>query len=343
MKRWSAARLLLVLFASIGVWVVVAALCLTVGSTGINWPAREVREIRQESVLLASLVGAALALAGVTYQAILRNPLADPYLLGISSGASLAAYLWRFRYTAALATSLLGAAGAALSQQVFAFVGALLAVVVVFGLASRRGKLEPITLLLVGVIVNAVNGALFLLLNALYQDMPGSGGALAFLVGGIQTNLESQQIWTAAGVLAAGFVVLMSIAGKLNVAGVSDVEAESLGVGIHRLRWTALVTASLVTAAGVAVSGPIGFIGLVCPHLARLVVGRDHRKLIPIATALGAALLAVADAASRRLAAQSLAQTLLPVGVLTGLIGGPFFLFLLWQDRRRAREAEAGW
>src|SRR5205823_3850517 len=138
--------------------------CLAVGSSGdVGWPHNhDVFHFRREMVLLASLVGAALAAAGVTYQAILRNPLADPYLLGASSGAMLAAYLWQFPWI----TSWLAAAG----EQGFAFAGALLAVGVVFFLASRRGRLEPITLLLVGVIVNAVNGSIFLLFNSILKD-----------------------------------------------------------------------------------------------------------------------------------------------------------------------------
>ena len=292
---------------------------------------------RLQMVLLASLVGAALSAAGVAYQAILRNPLAEPYLLGVSSGASLAAYLWRFPALGAV----FGAAAAAVTQQLFAFAGALAAVAVVFALATRRGRVEPVTLLLVGVIVNAVNGSIYLLINALAKDMTGgSGGEVAFLVGVIQPNLEPRQVFATAGVVAVGWIVLAYLAGQLNAAVLSEAEAESLGVRIHRLRWAALVVASLMTASAVAVSGPIGFVGLVGPHLARLVVGHDQRKLLPVATALGASLLALADAASRLLAMDALAGSVLPVGILTGLMGGPFFLLLLWQTRRRADGAQ---
>jgi iron complex transport system permease protein len=315
-------------------WALVAAACLLVGTTGaFGIPSHDVYVIRRQWVLLASLIGAALSAAGVVFQAILRNPLADPYLLGVSSGAMLFAYLWQFRIVTALTALSAAVLGLALSQQLFAFTGALVSVGVVFLLASSRGRLEPITLLLVGVIVNAVNGATFLLVNALSRDLPGSGGLMTFLVGGIQTNLTRQQMGTASIIIAAGWLVLLLLGGQLNVAGLSDSEAEALGVRIHRLRWVSLVAASLITAAAVAISGPIGFVGLVCPHLARLLVGNDPRKLLPIATALGASLLAVADAASRYLVGQ--AETLLPVGVLTGLLGGPFFLLLLWQNRRR--------
>jgi iron complex transport system permease protein len=337
MKRWSPLALLGTVAVSAAAWAVVAVLCMMIGSRSVGWPPEGVYEFRREVVLLSSLVGAALAAAGVTYQAILRNPLADPYLLGVSSGAALFAYLWRLPALASI-TAALGLGAAAFSQQAFAFAGALIAVFWVLMLSSRRGRLEPVTLLLVGVIVNALNGSIFLLVYSLASTMPSSEGALSLLVGGIQTGLTSEQKLAAAYLIAAGFVVLLAISGQLNVAGVSDAEAQSLGVRIQRLRWLALIVASLVTAAAVAISGPIGFIGLICPHLARLVVGTDQRKLLPVATALGAALLCAADAASRRLAGEGL--NLLPVGVLTSLLGGPFFLLLLIQNRRRADVAE---
>src|SRR5207247_147792 len=222
-------------------------------------------------------------------QSILRNPLAEPYLLGVSSGASLAAYLWRFPAVGAALASALGTFAAAISQQAFAFAGALSAVAVVFALASRRGRVEPVTLLLVGVIVNSINGSIYLLINALAKDMTGgSGGEIACLVGVIQTNLEPAQVVAAAAVVGTGWLVLSYLSGQLNAAVLSEAEAEALGVRIHRLRWAALVTASLMTASAVAVSGPIGFVGLVAPHVARLLVGHDQRRLLPVATALGA-------------------------------------------------------
>jgi iron complex transport system permease protein len=316
-------------------WALLAGACLLVGSTGLHIPTGGQWGIRLHATLLASLVGASLALAGLGYQAVLRNPLADPYLLGISSGATLATYLWQFRLGAVLGTTVLQTVALSLGQQGFAFAGALVSVVIVFTLSTRAGRLDPITLLLVGVIVNAVNGSLFLLLNALTRDLPATGSAFAFLVGGLQTNLTQAQVWTAAALLLLGFVALMYLSPHLNAATTSDAEALSLGTRIHLLRWVTLLTASLVTASAVSLSGPIGFVGLVSPHLARLLVGTDHRKLIPLATALGASLLAIADASTRLLAHDTLAQTLLPVGVLTGLLGGPFFLLLLYQSRER--------
>lgn len=326
MRRFSFPQLLLTLAAATFLWAIVAAACALVGSSGIGIPENiDVFQLRLSSILMSSLVGAALGAAGVAYQAVLRNPLADPYLLGVSSGATLASNLWQFPLA-------LGGTLGALSQQGAAFVGALIAVAIVFGLATRRGRLEPVTLLLVGVIVNAINGSLFLMINALWPQISAqAGGPLSFLVGGIQTNLLPAQKIAVVIVCTIGYVVLTGLADQLNVAGLSEAEALSLGVRIHRLRWMALLCASLMTASAVAISGPIGFVGLVCPHLARLAVGHDNRRVLPLATAMAAALLAAADSASRAMI--HILHTWPPVGVLTGLLGGPFFLFLLWRRR----------
>jgi iron complex transport system permease protein len=325
--------LIVTIIISIAAWAIVALLCICVGSSGRwGWPADPyARHFRIEVVLLASLVGAALGGSGVVYQAILRNPLADPYLLGVSSGAALFAFVWRFPFAGALG----GAVVLALSQQAFSFVGAMGSVGIALLLASRAGRLEPLTLLLVGVIINAINGALFLLLNARFPEITaGTGNALSFLVGGIQTNLMPQQEAVALIIFAIGFVALLYLCGQLNAATLGEAEAQALGVRIHRVRWMGLIIASIVTAAAVSISGPIGFVGLICPHLVRLLVGQDQRKLLPAATAAGAALLAIADAAARMLSGAKFVNTLLPVGVLTALLGGPFFLLLLWRSRR---------
>jgi iron complex transport system permease protein len=337
MTRFSLRQFALTLAASAAAWAVVAALCLLGGSGKFGWPENQyVLHVRAQSVLLASLIGAALAVAGVAYQAILKNPLADPYLLGVSSGASLAAYLWHVP----AAWLGIGAMAAAFSQQAFALFGALASVVVVFTLASRRGRLEPVTLLLVGVIVNAVNGSIFLFVNAIRPELAGQGGGpLAYLVGGIQTNVERWPVIVAAVVCAILFIALLWLAPQLNVAGLSESEARSLGVRVQRLRWVALIAASLMTALAVALSGPIGFVGLVCPHLGSRLVGHDARRLLPLAAALGAALLALADTLSRVLIEDL--RTWLPVGVLTGLLGGPFFLYLLYRQQNATTDEPA--
>jgi iron complex transport system permease protein len=331
-RRFSGSHALILIGICAAAWAIIAGACLFVGSTRFGFPADKFQfALRRDIVLTASLVGAALGAAGVAYQAILRNPLADPYLLGVSSGSSLFAYIWNFRALTPLLV-MHGVFAEAISQQAFAFVGGIIAVTIVLMLASSRGRLEPITLLLVGVIVNAVNASIFLLINALQKQLPASGGPMTFLVGGIQT-VTVEQLVAAAVCVAIGWLILFWFSGDLNAAILSEAEAQSLGVRIHLLRWSALIVASLVTASAVAISGPIGFVGLVCPHVARLIVGHDTRRLLPVSTAMGAALLAIADAASRMLARQEFAQTVLPVGVLTGLLGGPFFLLLLWRRR----------
>ena len=178
MKRWSGSRLALTLFICAAGILAVMILCVAVGSNGTGWPAARVRGLRIESVLSAAIIGAALAGAGAAFQAILRNPLADPYLLGVSSGASLMAYAWQLPMFAAMVKTGWEYSGCALSQQTAAFVGALVAVSIVLGLAGRRGRLEPVTLLLVGVIVNAVNGSVFLQINfAAGAGVAGQWGA----------------------------------------------------------------------------------------------------------------------------------------------------------------------
>lgn len=329
LRPWSVQRLLLLLTVCLVAWAMVAAGCLMIGSTSFGVPADDIRRLfhegklgdvlrfRIEWTVVASLVGACLALAGVTYQAVLRNPLADPYLLGVASGSSLAVFLWTV-YPLALFGPF--------SQQGIAFIGAIVTLLIVFSLSLKRGRLEPMRLLLVGVIVNSINGSFYLLLFHLgrSQDI---ARAFRFLAGGLQQDLKASQIQFVAATFAAGLVLLLYLSGQLNISTLTEAEAESLGVRIHRLRWVAMLAASLVTAAAVAISGPIGFVGLVCPHVGRLLVGNDQRKLVPVAVAMGAILLAVADAASRMLGQ-------VPVGVITGFLGGPFFLFLLWRSRQ---------
>jgi iron complex transport system permease protein len=316
---WSLSRLVALLALCAVGWGAIALLCIMIGSTGFGWPEGSVFEFRREWTLVASLVGASLALSGVTYQAVLRNPLADPYLLGVSSGASLAVFVWSLVPIGALAY---------FSQQAAAFIGGTLTLAVVFSLAQRRGRLEPLTLLLVGVIVNAINGSLFLFIFHAARRTELEK-AFRFLAGGLQQNLTGEQVGMVAAALGLAFLILLYISGQLNISMLTEAEAQSLGLRIHRLRWVAMVTASLATASAMAISGPIAFVGLVCPHLGRLIVGNDQRKLLPVAIALGAGLLAVADAASRLM-------NQMPVGVLTGFLGGPFFLFLLWQSRKGA-------
>ncbi len=325
MKRFDWVTLSKVLIAALFIWIVSAVIGVLIGSTGkIGFPTWEQYVIRRNvHVLPATLIGASLAIAGVTYQAILRNPLADPYLLGASGGAMLASYAWRLQgFTSIYILSSLG-------PHAFAMIGALIAVAIVLVTAGARGKLDPVTAILVGVVINALCGAFFMLLTAIYRELPGSGSMLSFLVGDIQTSASQLQIEISTYIICIGSVALMFVTPMLNVVRLSDDEARSLGVSVQRVRWIGLVIASLVTAAAVAISGPIGFIGLICPHIARWFVGNDNRKLLPISAAIGAALLILADVLARFLLGQQSIATLIPVGVITACIGGPFLLILL--------------
>jgi iron complex transport system permease protein len=336
MKRWTLGRLCLNLAVGLLFWLAAAAICLCFGSTGIHWPSGDEMLFRRDSIITASLVGAALAAAGTAFQAVLRNPLADPYLLGASSGAALAAYVWRLPALTGL-LALGGTAAAEAGQEAFAFVGALTAILIVLAITTARSgarRLDPVTLLLVGVIVNAVTGAVYLLLNAIHKDIPGGGGEVSILVGGIG-HVTDLQLRCAAVFVAVGWLTLLWLGGSLTVSSLGEEEAHALGVRIHLLRWVALAAASLITAAAVAISGPIAFVGLICPHVARRLVGPDERRLLPAATVAGAILLMLADTVSRTLAQQHLLGTELQVGILTGLLGGPFFLMLLMEREGR--------
>jgi len=330
MTRWSLPRLFAMVGLCLLIWLAAAALCMMVSSssTQLAWPNdAQVFSVRMDRVLISSLVGAALAAAGVAYQAVLRNPLADPYLLGASSGASLFAYVWQLPALAGTAATM--TVLSSFSQQSFAFIGAIFAVGLVLIVAGRRGTLEPITLLLVGVIMNSINGSIFLTISEFRKD----NRMALFLIGGIQ-DVTMTQLLSAAILAGLAWVVLLYASGWLNVAPLDESEAQALGVRIHRLRWLAMGMASLITAAAVAISGPIGFVGLICPHLGRLLAGTDHRRLLPIATALGAVLLLVADSATRFLSNSTLLGTQLQVGIITSFLGGPFFLLLLIYRRR---------
>jgi len=330
MTRWSLPRLFAMVGLCLLIWLAAAALCMMVSSssTQLAWPNdAQVFSVRMDRVLISSLVGAALAAAGVAYQAVLRNPLADPYLLGASSGASLFAYVWQLPALAGTAATM--TVLSSFSQQSFAFIGAIFAVGLVLIVAGRRGTLEPITLLLVGVIMNSINGSIFLTISEFRKD----NRMALFLIGGIQ-DVTMTQLLSAAILAGLAWVVLLYASGWLNVAPLDESEAQALGVRIHRLRWLAMGMASLITASAVAISGPIGFVGLICPHLGRLLAGTDHRRLLPIATALGAVLLLVADSATRFLSNSTLLGTQLQVGIITSFLGGPFFLLLLIYRRR---------
>jgi iron complex transport system permease protein len=280
-------------------------------------------DVRLARVLLAACVGAALSVAGCAYQAVLRNPLADPYILGISGGAALGAVM----FIAAAPATLLGwSAG----RPAAAFAGAVLTLLVLFGLARFRGRTETTALLLTGVVLNAFDSAIIQFFVSA-GDPARFQGTLSYLMGAMVSPAWSS-LAAVAALCAAGFAALGAHAHTLNLLALGDEEASQLGVGVERATWTVVIAASLVTAAAVAFTGIVGFVGLIVPHAMRRLFGPDHRVLLPVSAIGGAAVLMIADALARTL----LAPAELPVGVVTAIVGGPFFLVLLMRRLRTA-------
>ncbi|HIP53715.1 MAG TPA: iron ABC transporter permease [Chromatiales bacterium] len=290
------------------------ALALGSGSPSDSALLRQiVLELRLPRALSAFAIGGLLALAGVLMQVLLRNPLGDPYILGVSGGAA----------TAALLGMLLGAGGLMLSLG--AFGGAMLAMFMVFALSHGDGPASPTRLLLTGVVLAAGWGALISFLLAI-SPSPRLPGMLFWLMGDLS---DADAPLLPALALVAGGGVAWLLARPLNLLLQGADQAALLGVETDRLQWGVFLLASLLTAVAVTAGGSIGFVGLVVPHLYRLLDGSDHRRLIPGAILLGGGLLVVTDTLSRTL----LAPRQLPVGVVTALVGVPLFLWLL---RRQA-------
>jgi iron complex transport system permease protein len=271
-----------------------------------------VRELRLPRILLAMLVGAALATSGTALQALLRNPLADPYVLGISSGAALGAIvaLW------------VGGRVAAASPAM-AFGGALLTTLWVYLLGRRGGRLASYTLLLAGVITASFLSAviLFVLSRLSTRDVRST----AFWLMGDLSVVTGVQLHLLLPSMALGFAALYWFAKDLNVLLLGEEEAAHLGVNVPQVQSVVYVLASLLTGVAVSVSGAIGYLGLLVPHLGRMVVGSDHRTLLPTAALGGAIVLVVSDALARTV----VAPAELPVGAVTAVAGAPVFIYLL--------------
>jgi iron complex transport system permease protein len=277
-----------------------------------------VRDLRLPRSVQAALVGAALAASGAAFQALLRNPLAEPYILGVSGGAAVGA----------VCAIVLGLAAHVWAVPLAAFLGALVAIALVLRISVSIGStLDTRVLLLGGVVIGAFFNAC-ILLALTFADTESFRSAIFWMMGSF-----SGATWRGSGVLALYLVpallVLLALARPLNLLAIGEETAAYLGVSVERVKYLAYATASLLTAAAVAVAGVIGFVGLVVPHVVRFIWGSDYRFLIPASALLGAAFLVLADAVARTAAA----PTELPMGAVTALVGVPFFLWLL---RRRA-------
>jgi len=281
-------------------------------------------QVRLPRILLGFLVGCSLASVGVALQALLRNPLADPYVLGVSSGAALGAAVGILFGvgTTFLAETALPACG---------FAGGLVALVVIYRMAATYGQLPIHSLLLTGVILNAIFSALIMFITSIL-DPNRSYGMMAWLMGTLTAPTYSSLVGLMI-YLSIGLFLLFSQMRVLNILALGEESARTLGIDTEQAKRSLFVLTALVTGAVVSVSGMIGFIGMIVPHAVRLVIGADHRLLLPASALVGGTFLMGADTVARTL----IAPTEIPVGIITALAGGPFFVYLLlWRKDRLA-------
>ncbi len=269
-------------------------------------------DIRLPRVLLAIMVGAGLSIAGTVLQALLRNPLAEPYILGISSGGTMGTIL-----AIALASGV-----SHLIAPAASFVGSALVMILVYAMAHRRGQLDPYTLLLSGVMVGAFFNAAVLLTVALFNQELRH--AFLWLMGNLSGARYESLLVTAPLTLLAAIPAFLS-ARQYNLIATGDETALQLGVDVRSLRRRSYAIASVITGAVVSVSGVVGFVGLIIPHISRMIFGPDHRLLLPASFLLGGTFLVLADTLARTI----IAPTEIPVGAVTAVLGAPVFVYLL--------------
>jgi iron complex transport system permease protein len=276
---------------------------------------------RLPRVIAGAMVGSALAASGVIFQALLRNALATPFTLGVSAGAALGAIL-------ALTFDLPSGVAGFSAVPIASFAGALGAVAIVYALArARRQGLSTNVLLLAGVTLNSFFSALIIFVQFL-ADQTQTFRTVRWLMGDLDVSGYAPMV-AAVPPIALSFAAFAVLPRSLNLLSISDESAASRGVDVHRTQRLAFLSASLATGAAVSLGGPVGFIGIVVPHLVRLLVGADHRLVVPASALGGAAFLVACDTISRT----ALSPLEIPVGVLTAIIGGPFFLWLLIRSR----------
>ncbi len=315
----TASHLTLYLGALVALTLIILLACSTIGIVRLTWA---IWEMRLGRLVVAAVVGAGLAAGGVALQGLLRNPLAEPYILGISSGAGVGV-LVGLSFTGVMTWA---------TTPALALIGALVTSVVVYCVAQRRGRLEPYTLLLSGVIVNAFNGAVMLAIFLFIP--PRTITSFAYWgMGQLTYRFEPGLFAVCVTCLAAGWGLLFVRGAAFNALGLGDDVASSSGVAVGRLRIETFVVVALMTAAAVALAGPIGFVGLIVPHICRLFVGPDHRVLVLVSGFVGAMFLMMADTFCRTVGPYFRTGDI-PVGVITAFCGGPFFIYLL---RRRLK------
>jgi len=280
-----------------------------------------VENVRLPRILLSACVGGMLAVIGTVFQALFKNPMADPYVMGVSSGAAFGATL-----------GIVFGVGVSLASlslvSMMAFVGAMVTLIVVYTLASAGGKIATTSILLAGIVVNAILSSLISFIMIMYHN-----------------EIDRIVTWTMGSFNAAswehlklivipmviGIAYMISLSRELNVLNLSEEDAKNMGVDVERVKKIALVVASLLAAFSVSVSGIIGFVGLIVPHFFRMIFGSDHRLLLPVSFIGGALFMLICDTLARSI----LPNMEIPVGIITSIIGGPFFLILLHKHKKK--------
>jgi iron complex transport system permease protein len=322
----SLSRLLLIAFVLALSTLVIAFLCsfsgpiAVVESSGWQFWQNIVWQGRVTRIIAAGLAGGGLSIAGLALQALLRNPLADPYILGISSGAGVGVIIG---FSLAARTAAVQFA----ATPTLAFIGAITTCAVVYAVAQKRGRIDPYSLILSGVMINAINIAIITSVY-LFIDPHTLTRFVGWSIGQVPDTV-SPELLLVCGICIVGACVWMLLRGAaFNTFGLGDGVAITSGVPIRRLRIETFVLAGLVTACSVAMVGPIGFIGLFIPHICRMIVGPDHRRLTVVCGFVGATFLIVSDTLCRYI---GIAANLggFPVGIVTAFLGGPFFIWLL--------------
>ena len=318
-------------------WILIFLLCWKFGTVIITWAQLKdtvfgasasdqtniiLLQVRLPRLLLAALTGATLSLTGAVFQALLRNPLADPYILGISGGSALGAVI---AMGFGLHLMIIGFQ----IVPIFSICGALLTILFVYNFSRIGNYLPTQTMLLAGISLQAMLSALILFLQTLLDPLQLMQ-VFTWLMGNIPTPEYRNLLWIFLYVVLAIGVILPQ-ARHLNALTLGELDAQIVGIDVERLKKILFFACSLLTGSIVALTGLIGFVGIIVPHLLRLTIGPDHRRLLPACVIFGSIFMVVADTLARVL----LSPTEIPVGVITALIGGPFFLFLLWKNKRK--------
>jgi iron complex transport system permease protein len=281
-----------------------------------------ISQIRLPRIICGALVGVALATAGVVYQGIFRNPMADPYVIGASTGASLGSALV---FVLGIGVAVFGVN----SVQVLAFVGALVTVLFVYTLSKVGSKVPVTTLLLTGIAVSLFQNAIVTYLKTVASDQV-LHGLTYWLIGSLSSTESWDNVFAILPFVVVGFIIAYLYSRDLNILALGEDQAQHLGVEIEKVKRILLISGALMTAAAVSISGLIGFVGLIIPHLTRVLVGPDHRILIPTSALVGSSFLMMCDAVSRVIMGSGEA----PVGIITAFAGAPFFIYLLRRKRK---------